>query len=473
MIKVEIKDLEVYEIVTKALFRTCTRGQVNVAGEEPSIFVLDHYRQIQAQKVIVFGPYPEVLRFYERKVGIYNQSTIHYLPHQLTQHFYLKERSFERFDFAREWNNLGYGRIHANPDSIWGVADLKQIKDGNSFVSVFDTPNQSVLWINRPVGLIDGFDWRLIEDFISHYRADDLICLPILSEVPEGYAGAVTMRIDCDEGILSGRPLFELYKKYHFPFSLAIKTEQAFNEETLTFMNEVLDNGGAILSHSHTHAPEWGEPSTKPGPISSGDAFFEATTSLQVLKEKLPNYLINYAVSPFHQNPRTSIPKLKAAGIKGFIGGIICNDPEFLMARGGEVPFVDGVISHSEQCMLHGDCFHNRGNSIQSYVDAFKSALATETFFGFLDHPFSTYKYGWISESERLEAHQSFLDVICDSKKIWLANAQETLDFILDNSRVKIYRKKNEFYIKTPSAKSSNKNAKVRGIHSLKVEREL
>ena len=55
----------------------------------------------------------------------------------------------------------------------------------------------SLLWVNRAVGVIDGPDWRIIEDYISGEKHDELY-VPVVSEIPFGYKRAATMRLDCD-----------------------------------------------------------------------------------------------------------------------------------------------------------------------------------------------------------------------------------------------------------------------------------
>ena len=61
----------------------------------------------------------------------------------------------------------------------------------------------------------------------------------------------MTMRLDCDEEISTARELFELYKKHHVPFSLAIKTSLDLNGEHRRLIYDVIESGGAIVSHSH------------------------------------------------------------------------------------------------------------------------------------------------------------------------------------------------------------------------------
>ena len=428
MIDVSFRDPEIRELVTRALERSFTRSQL---GEGTEIAFSDR-TQSGFRKQVIFGEKPLNASF--KPIGTLSKTVIRFEEHPLTQNLHLKERLFERYDFEKEWNNLGYGKIETTTGSLFGLVDPTD----PLYCALFETDAESILWFNRPVGPIDGFDWRIVEDFISDYRHESLPTLPVLSEIPAGYRAAATFRIDCDEAIESGRPLFELYRKHDFPFTLAIKTEQDFTPGATALIEEVIDCGGSILIHSHTHAPEWGEPSTRPGPPSRGDAFFEASTSLSILRERLAGRVNSYAVSPFHQNPRVALPKLLRAGIDGFIGGIICNDPEYLMARGGAVPFCQGMVSHSEQCMFHGDCIHPKGESLEVYFDALESAIRTETFFGYLDHPFSNYHYGWKSEEARLDAHERFLNRLDKVPGLLKANSRETLDFMWDRAHALI-----------------------------------
>ncbi len=458
MIKVHFENPEIQEIISKAMIRSFTHGLVtSITSENASISVSD---QMLAgfQKQIIFGPIPETLKDSMNILGVISNEVIEFKTHRLTENLHLRSRHLERYDFEKEWNNLGYGRIHKDERSIWGLANSVSL----NYCGVFDSKDSSILWFNRPIGPVDGFDWRIIEDFVSCYRWDEITALPALAEIPANYQGAITFRIDCDEAIASGRPLFELYKEHRFPFSLAIKTEQDFGDDSLRLISDILDAQGSIVIHSHTHAPEWGEPSLRAGPKSRGDAFFEASTALQVLNEKIPNYKTTYAVSPFHQNPRVAIPKLVRAGIDGFVGGIICNDPEYLMARGGGVPFSEGIISHSEQCMFHGDCVHPNQDSLQIYFEAIENALKTETFFGYLDHPFSNYHYGWKSEDDRLQAHSRFLNYIDKKEGIWKASLKDTLDFLWDRANAAMNLSGDRITVTYRAKRRSNQGLKAR-----------
>lgn len=352
----------------------------------------------------------------------------------------LPRRHFCRFDFTNEWNNLGYGRMSFGDDA-WsigvtaslidatsvGALALAGIQTGQSVATLRDLPSAAVLWFARPVGPVDGSDWGIVERFIADYRAVDLPCRPCLRDIPHGVSAAMTMRLDCDEDIASSRPLFELYRSRGLPLSVAIKTDQPDTPEHLALLADLKAAGGSILSHSVTHAPNWG---------GSGDAAErEARDSKAWLESRVAGLDVRYAVSPFHQNPSYVPTALARAGLDGFIGGIIANDPEYLMARGGAAPFSpDGFISHSQACMLHGDCLLADGDPIRIYKDAFLNAKASGQFFGYLDHPFSPrYAYGWASEADRIAVHAGFLDFIqreCVGEQTLFLNEDTCLDFM-------------------------------------------
>ena len=117
----------------------------------------------------------------------------------------LRRRCLVRFDYADEWNNLGYGRIGVGGDR-WSIAQLARacatvvadVVDGDrrlgTAVALHDTPSGSVLWFARPVGPVDGQDWAVMEAFISRHRAGELPCRPYLRGIPHGFAAGVTTR---------------------------------------------------------------------------------------------------------------------------------------------------------------------------------------------------------------------------------------------------------------------------------------
>jgi hypothetical protein len=345
------------------------------------------------------------------------------------------ERFFERFDFADEWNNLGYGRIETN-GSKFAISDLDlkeeefdkvlaifQLSDGSKGVYAGIKGNDIVF--NREIGPVDGLEVCLIEEFLSETG-------PLLIDIPFTYKSAVTMRIDCDESIASGKKLADLYTKHLVPFSMAIKTDQPIGLDSINLINDVLVSGGSILSHSHTHAPNWGGSREK--------AVWEANSARERLREILPsNYNMDFVVSPFHQNPKYAVEGLRDAGIKGFVGGIIKNDPEYLVSRASWAKDVPGIMTHSQQCMLHGDCYHNAGNSLDIYKQSFENHYKTNTFFGYLDHPFSSYQYGWLSEEERLGAHEEFILNMKTFDGIWFANLVDAMSFLWVKVNTKVW----------------------------------
>lgn len=348
----------------------------------------------------------------------------------------LPPRHLGQYHFAHEWNNHGYGRIRtdksmyalgelATPSpSLIPLQYLKNEKNENMGVvsGIIDDGTSCGLWFSRPIGPLDGYDWFLVERFFSDYRADDLECVPVIKEIPWGYDSACTMRIDCDEAVASGRQLFELYKKYDLPFGLAIKTQQTLAEADKALMRDVIAAGGTVVSHSHTHAPDWGG-----NQESAQKEIEDSHREFRALGIDGINY--RYAVSPFHQNSRAAVKGLQAAGIEMFVSGIIANDPDYLQARAGQVAWIMGIYSHSQQSMLHGDCYHAAGNSWAQYKQAFDTARATETFYGFLDHPLSGNNYGWKSEQERLLVHEEFIQYI-KTHKVWWASLERALDFL-------------------------------------------
>ncbi|MDR3213582.1 MAG: polysaccharide deacetylase family protein [Azoarcus sp.] len=368
-------------------------------------------------------------------------AVVHYTPQAAAFSASHWQRALERFDFADEWNNLGYSAIRADA-SIWALAApifaapentlANVLLDGQniaSYAAIFNRDNAAILWFNRPVGPIDSFEWRLVERFLSAWRHDTLPCQPVLQEIPQGYDAAVTMRLDCDEDVESARMLRAVYREMNVPFSLAVHTANLDDTRHHALLKEMAQAGEAILSHTATHAPNWGG--------NYETALFEAKSSAQRLKT-ITGQPIRYAVSPFHQSPPYALAALADAGYDGCIGGIIRNDPEFLLARGG-VPagLPDGFIGHSQQCMLHGDCMLAADDPIAIFKSAFERAKETRTLFGYLDHPFSArYQYGWRDEAARIAAHRDFVAYI-------RRNAPDTL-FLSENDALDFLRLKSE-----------------------------
>ncbi len=356
-------------------------------------------------------------------------------------------RPLVRYDFADEWNNLGYGSIPCDGSS-WALACVADCTDavcvGNiesangvtlsAYAAVMDSGKGAALWINRAVGPVDSVEWRMVEEFWSNYRSDELPCYPYLNEIPLGYQGAVTMRLDCDQGVASARPLFELYSSMGVPFSVALLTGLRLEEADLQLLREIVSYGGAVLSHSMHHYPNWGN--------SYEVALQEAIESRRWLQRNVPGDESGmYAVSPFHQNPPYAVNALADGGYLGFVGGTVHNDPEFLLGRAGCVPFVKRrIVSHSQQCMLHGDCYQRYGRSLGPYEESFALHLRAGAIFGYLDHPFGPeYSYGWDSEAERLTVHERFLERILAVDGLWWCSLAEALDFLVQRDSARLW----------------------------------
>lgn len=352
----------------------------------------------------------------------------------------MERRPFRRHDYADEWNNLCYGAITAD-GSCWSLAQHATVQPNNelaridiagqdlcSYAGLWNLPASGVLWFNRAAGPMDSQEWRLVEDFLSCHRADQLPCIPVLSEVPDGFDSAVTMRLDCDEDVESARALHELYLAERIPFSLALHSRVLSDARHHTLPRDVVAHGGALLSHTATHAPNWGG--------SHEAAQHEGRVSADVILAST-GHRVRYAVSPFHQTPSYARAGLADAGYRGCIGGIIHNDPDFLMARSGIPPGSGwGFIGHSQQCMLHGDCILASGDPLLIFRQAFDSAKAGGAFFGYLDHPFSErYAYGWDSEDQRVTAHRDFIRHIkaTGGRVLW-ANEDDAMDFMTDRA---------------------------------------
>lgn len=375
-----------------------------------------------------------------------SSAVIRYAGHRLVEGVAkcLRVRPFCRFDFADEWNNLGFGRIRTD-GAVWGVqrrgvrvdgaTELAGIyvagQDGGSlyagsYMALLDTPDMSVLWCARPVGPIDSTEWTIVERFISDWRAEeDFPCLPCMQQVPAGHSAIVTMRLDCDEDINSARDVFEWYASERLPFSLAVKTGLQMCSEDLTMLRDVHSYGGTLLSHSHMHPYNWGE--------TAEDALTEACASRQWFRENLPHVPVpDYAVSPFHSNPPYAMQALEEAGFKGVVCGIIHNDPEYLIGHAGRIPFTTGqLVSISQQVMLHGDCYSQQDETVDVYVQAFEAQYAANGIFGYLDHPFSKrYQYGWRDKQQRLEAHKKLVAALRTYRSVLFWNQQQCFEWV-------------------------------------------
>ncbi|WP_322103441.1 polysaccharide deacetylase family protein [Paraburkholderia sp. J41] len=360
-------------------------------------------------------------------------------------------RPFERFDFTDEWNNLGYGAIRA-AEPLWGLSDALDTGWGEiacveidgqrvaSYAALTDIEHGSVLWFNRSVGPADSFEWRAVERFLSYHRAGELPCHPVLTEVPWGYDAAVTSRLDCDEDVESARPLWDAYRAEKVPFSLAVHTGNLADARNHAILAELAEAGGAVLSHSATHAGNWGG--------SYEAALHEALESAQRLRQ-ITGKPVRYAVSPFHQSPPYALHALADAGYSGCVGGLIRNDPEFVLARSGALAHMaDGFIGHTQQCMLHGFSMLAEGDALAVFKQAFDLAYETSTLFGYLDHPFSPrYAYGWNDEAARIAAHRGLIAHIrAKADNPLFLNEDDALDFLAARAQARVVEENGGFF---------------------------
>lgn len=336
-------------------------------------------------------------------------------------------RGLSRLDFLDEWNLQGYGPVRSD-GSIWALGpavaapaeiELARIPGHGSFAALAEMPHLSVLWFNRPVGIIDSFEWRMVEHFLAHHRPDELPCVPVLREIPFGYDAAVTMRLDCDEDVASALPLLAHYQHLNVPFSVAITTRLLREDRHRSALVAMHSAACGILSHSETHTHDWGH--------SLGAAIGEAGSSAAAIAE-VTGRRPRYAVSPFHDTPHAALVALMRTGYHGCIGGSVKVNPEFTLARGGILAWMpEDFVGHSQQCMLHGD------TQIEAALEAFDLAHETASLFGYLDHPFSDrYQYGWSDEAERAEAHTRLVDHIrIRARNPLFLEEEAAMDFLL------------------------------------------
>jgi hypothetical protein len=359
-----------------------------------------------------------------------------------------RRRPFLRYDYADEWNNLGFGRLRTDaspwavqgglaPDSALELAGLyiqgQACEYAGAYLTLLDTPDASVLWCARPVGPVDSPEWSVLERFLSDWRAGELPCRPTLRQTPDGCRCLVTMRLDADEAVASARDLFTWYAGQNLPFSMAVKTSLPLGAVDMALLEDVCANGGTLLSHSHTHPLNWG--------ATYAEAWREAVISSARLAESSPRLpRLDLAVSPFHSNPLYALKALRRAGYRGFVSGIIHNDPEYLLGRAGLAPFAGGrLIGFSQQSMLHGDCYKRQGESVETYIRAFEAQYAAAGFFGYLDHPFSErYQYDWQNEKQRLTAHQKLIAALRGRSGVWFWSQGQCFDYLQTLSAIRL-----------------------------------
>jgi len=158
----------------------------------------------------------------EDVTGHYSHSLwgIRYCQHELTNQVPYQIRYLSRYDFTDEWNNHGYGRVLLHEDDEYAISQCVQCAaDGQELswienetgdrISAYcvqrDEEALSLLWCNRAVGLVDSLEWTILENYLGNYRSGELFCFPYLMEVPAGFTGVCTMRLDCDQAVASAR----------------------------------------------------------------------------------------------------------------------------------------------------------------------------------------------------------------------------------------------------------------------------
>lgn len=362
-----------------------------------------------------------------------NASVVYYAGH-----FDVAGKPFRRlccrFDYANEWNNLNYGMIGFDA-SAWSLAEFVVAPEAQttaslhfgaeniaSFSGIWTYDNASILWINRSVGVIDGPDWRYVEDFISDHRSEQLHCSPVISDIPYGYNLAVTSRLDCDEDIGSAWQLYKTYLQQSVPFSIAITTKLFDISFDQSLIDSILAEGGAILAHSHSHAPHWGG-----APESAMAEAIASRDRLTGVTGKSPEF----AVAPFHHTPAFAMEALATAGFKGCVGGTMAGYQEACLARAGQIDPSNMFVMQSQQCMLHGHTISLSGDPLK--IPKFGALLAqrSQSWFGYLDHPFSDrYQYDWPSEDKRCSIHLNLINYLKGLPDTLFANEQDALSFI-------------------------------------------
>lgn len=357
------------------------------------------------------------------------------------------ERYLFRYDFEDEWNNYGYGKI-IGKKNIWSLKspvfctkkkqNIGTIKINNeliTFVSIHQINKCCVLFINRDVGIFDGFDVSIIEKFISSYK-NNLPNFPIISEIPNNFSGLVTMRLDCDENIQSAKRISQLYNHFKVPFSLAILTS-ILTKNDKEFLKSLIKKKGAILSHSHDHL------------VNFGDNYETCSQQISTSIEKLKKigFSVEFIVAPFHHTPYFTYNVLNDLNIKGLIGGINKNYPQDISFRSGFYNEEIKVLLNNQQCMMHGD-INPFSDKIDNYKKSFMISYRNKRAFGYLDHPFSKrYSYGWKNEELRLKTHRKFLKFIKKKKNIIFFNQNDFMNFLYTKSQIKIKNESNKFKI--------------------------
>ena len=306
----------------------------------------------------------------------------------------------------------------------------------------FDFDNGAMLFVNRSIGVLDGQDWRIIEDFVCDYGASLLPCVPALSEIPHGYLGAITVRLDCDEDIKSSEPLLELYQEFNKPLSLAITTKLLADKSHENTLFQTLDQGGSLLSHSHTHPAQWGG--------SYDAAFNEACTSKEILESVVGKPILN-VVAPFHHTPNYALDALEHAGFEACVGGVSNSDPDFIFSKSGMVNDKSSLLAHCQQSMFHGFTIGSEGNLTEVFQHSLALHARAGSWYGYLDHPFSDrYDYDWGSEGFRLSVHREFLEHVTNLEGFIFASEDDALMFLRSRATAYFCHSSDTVKVKSP-----------------------
>ncbi|MBC87499.1 MAG: hypothetical protein CL677_10020 [Bdellovibrionaceae bacterium] len=378
-------------------------------------------------------------------------------------------RPLVRYDFQDEWNNLGFGsvKVGKGPFDVSTVYKLSNLMDevsgvfneGESFGSfqwVQSFGNAYVYVCSRPALTFDSYEVAAFEEFISSFsHSMDFPCVASITDASFDYDLSVTMRLDCDESILSSQALFSFYRERDIPFSLAIKSNLEEAYESSYFFKEIEGAGGSLLSHSYAHLRNWGS--------DKKEATLDAVRSIKAFERFLPSKKIRRAVSPFHSNERYSVNALEEVGYRGFIAGSVSSAPEYSVFRGGKVPSDRGaIVTHSQQCMLHGDCLLEGSDPLKIPLLSAEIHNRCGAIFGYLDHPFSDrYQYGWESENARQEVHKKLLDTLERRYKVNYLSEDEVLDIFEKKDSIQIESGKD--LVVSSSGTSFNHGVRFRG----------
>ena len=359
-------------------------------------------------------------------------------------------RPLVRYDFEDEWNNHNYGEIRTTQD-FWSISQNVIIRDNLELAYIYDTAinkkicsfiafwenKNQILWVNREASLIDSHEWRIIECFICNIGGKNFNALPLINEVPFGFDSCSTMRLDCDEDIKSSKNLDLFYNSKKIPLSFALVGSK-LDLKNLNFLKN-LKSPKHFLSHSFLHKEHWGG--------SEETCAEELCKNHELIKEEF-GIELKFAVSPFHQSPSFLFKVLEQNKYKGFISGIINCYPEMMISRGGIIDQKNNLISHSQQCMLHGDCIAgNQTELIDNYKHSAKLSTYSRSIFGYLDHPFSDrYQYGWSSEKFRILCHSYLIDFLKKKRNLFLSE-EDALNFIYNKNNISIVKTKGKFLI--------------------------